>query len=146
MAGRKPNVARAQIDSPPTDVPAATTARDDLLQRLSVDDRRSSTERNAQAKGPFSGIVPGGESATTAAPSTTSSVPTGIFGGLPTGLPDNIPGGSAQDGQGQNPTLILGGFSILVVPTRGMSMADMASMLSAGQQFGQMVPKPSGGG
>lgn len=126
------------------DTPQATTTQDDLLQQLPVDELRSSTERNIQPKGPFSGIVPGGESTTTSAPTTAAGpLPTGLFGAIPNGLPEGIPG-SGGDSQGQNPTLILGGFSILVVPTRGMNMANMASMLSAGQQLGQMVPKPGG--
>lgn len=145
MTGRKPYVARIQIESPLDEVPTdATTTREDLLPQ--VDGPRSSTERNAQAKGPLSGIVPGGEPATTSAPTTTSGpLPTGIFGGIPSGLPDGIPGGLGEGGQGQSPTLILGGFSILLVPMKGMNMANMASMLSAGQQLGQMVPKPGGG-
>jgi len=112
------------------------------------DDGTHSTEHEMLAKGPLSGIVPGGGGETTTSPTTTgfggSTLP---FGGLPTGIPGAgaLPSSSLQgDGGGQSPTLILGGFSAIVMPLRGMNMANMASMLSAGQQLGQMLPKPGG--
>ncbi|KAF0768505.1 Uncharacterized protein FWK35_00012048 [Aphis craccivora] len=112
------------------------------------DDGSHSTEHEMLAKGPLSGIVSGGGGETTTYPPTTgfggSTLP---FGGLPTGIPGAgaLPSSSLQgDGGGQSPTLILGGFSAIVMPLRGMNMANMASMLSAGQQLGQMLPKPGG--
>jgi len=106
----------------------------------------SSTERGMLAKGPLSGIVPGGGE-TTSSPATNtpaagwggSSLP---FSGLPTGIPGV--GTSQADGGGQSSMLVLGGFSFVVMPMRGMNMANMASMLSTGQQLGQMLPKPAG--
>lgn len=112
------------------------------------DDGTHSTEHEMLAKGPLSGIVSGGGSETTTSPSTTgfggSTLP---FGGLPAGIPGAgaLPSSSLQgDSGGQGPTLILGGFSAIVMPLRGINMANMASMLSAGQQLGQMLPKPGG--
>jgi len=105
------------------------------------------------SKGALSGLVPGGGGEATSAPATNtpatgSGGSTLPFGGLPTGIPGagGLPSSYLQgDGGGQSPTLILGGFSVVVVPMRGMNMANMASMLSAGQQLGQMVPKPGVG-
>lgn len=115
----------------------------------------STTEGDMMSKGALSSLVPGGSGGgeTTSAPATYtpasglggSTLP---FGGLPTGIPGagGLPSSFLQgDNGGQSPTLILGGFSVVVVPMRGMNMANMASMLSAGQQLGQMVPKPGVG-
>lgn len=115
----------------------------------------SNMEHDMLAKGALSGIVPGsgGGGETTSAPATNtpasgsggSALP---FGGLPSGIPGagGLPSSYLQgDGGGQSPTLIFGGFSAFVVPMRGMSMSNMASMLSTGQQLGQMVPKPGVG-
>jgi len=115
----------------------------------------SITERDMLAKGALSGLMPGssGGDATTSAPATNtpaaglggSTLP---FGGLPTGIPETggLPSSYLQgDGGGQSSKLIFGGFSAFVMPMRGMNMANMASMLSAGQQLGQMVPKPGVG-
>lgn len=126
----------------------------DQIETPHVDEPRSSTDHDMMAKGPLSGIVPGSGGGG-AAESTTSSTPANASGGsgpgslVPSGLPfggglPGLPGGASGEdgGDGGNPTLILGGFSILLVPMRGMSMANMASMLSAGQQLGQMLPKP----
>lgn len=140
-----------QIDRPLRALEFPTTARDD------DDARRRRLADEPLAKGPLSGIIPGGgDEQTTAAPSTStaatpgSSLPgagylSGGGGGLPGGLP-GVPGLSqgGDDGGSPNPTLILGGFSVLVVPMRGMNLGNMASMLSAGQQLGQMFPKPGG--
>ncbi|XP_027840202.1 uncharacterized protein LOC114121903 isoform X3 [Aphis gossypii] len=112
------------------------------------DDGLHFTEHEMLAKGPLSGIVSGsGGETTTSSPTTGYGGSTLPFGGLPTGIPGAgaLPSSSLQgDGGGQSPTLILGGFSAIVMPLRGMNMANMASMLSAGQQLGQMLPKPGG--
>lgn len=132
-------VSPLRVNAPPT------TERDDP-QRM-VDGPETNVERDSLAKGPLSGMIPGGgESATTttATPTSTSgsSLPSGILGGLPGGgLPGT--GSSQEDGQ-NNPTLVLGGFSILLMPMRGMSLSNIMPMLSAGQQVGQMLPKPTG--
>jgi len=114
----------------------------------------STTEGDMLSKGALSGLVPGGGGEATSTPATNtpaaglggSTLP---FGGLPTGIPGagGLPSSYLQGGEGggQSPTLILGGFSAIVVPMRGFNMANMASMLSAGQQLGQMVPKPGVG-
>ncbi|XP_060877722.1 uncharacterized protein LOC132950333 isoform X2 [Metopolophium dirhodum] len=116
----------------------------------------STMEGDMLSKGALSGLVPGGGGGgeATSAPATNtpaaglggSSLP---FGGLPTGIPGagGLPSSYLQggDGGGQSPTLILGGFSAIVVPMRGLNMANMASMLSSGQQLGQMLPKPGVG-
>lgn len=130
---------RIQIESPLDDDASTDERQTDRL----IDDA-SVTGQDAQAKGPFSGIVPGGESTTAAAaPSAESSAgPSLPTGGMLSGLPGaGLAGGSSQ-ADGQTPTMIIGGFSALVIPMRGMSLSNMASMMSAGQQFGQMLPKP----
>lgn len=121
---------------------------------ISNDDDKTHSGHEALAKGPLSGLVPGsgsgGESTATTAttPESSSSQSSGgLFGGLP-GVPSGIPGasylGGGEGGGGQSPTLILGGFSIMLVPMRGMSLSNIGSMLSTGQQLGQMLPKPGG--
>jgi len=83
--------------------------------------------------------MPGGGEPTTAAPS-------GLFGGLPgAGLPEGG-GPLSPQGDGQDSTLVLGGFSALLVPVRGASVSSVMSTLSGGQQLGQMLPKPTGRG
>ncbi|KAL5241967.1 hypothetical protein ACI65C_009377 [Semiaphis heraclei] len=119
------------------------------------DGTHSNSTTDMLAKGALSGIVPGsgGGGETTSAPAINSPTSgsggsTLPFGGLPTGIPGagGLPSSYLQgDGGGQSPTLIFGMFSAFVVPMRGMSMSNMASMLSAGQQLGQMVPKPGVG-
>ncbi|XP_060833451.1 uncharacterized protein LOC132916980 isoform X2 [Rhopalosiphum padi] len=109
----------------------------------------STTEHEMLAKGPLSSIVSGGGSGetTSTAPATDFGGSTLPFGGLPTGIPGAgalSPSTLQGNGGGQSPTLILGGFSAFVIPMRGMNMANMASMLTAGQQLGQMLPKPGG--
>ncbi|XP_025205873.1 uncharacterized protein LOC112602143 isoform X5 [Melanaphis sacchari] len=107
----------------------------------------STTEHEMLAKGPLSGIVPGGGETTSTAPATDNGGSTLPFGGLPTGIPGAgtlYPSSQQGDGSGQSPTLILGGFSAIVMPLRGMNMANLASMLSGGQQLSQMLPKPGG--
>lgn len=142
--------ARAQTGSPLVDEPATNRGDGDPL-RPGLD-----AEQDLLGKGPLSGMVPGGGETT-----TTTAAPSGLFGsggsnggGLPGGLPGGgggmpgLPGGglmSQGDGQSQSPTLVLGGFSAILIPMRGMSMSNVMSMMSAGQQFGQMLPKPSGG-
>jgi len=87
-------------------------------------------------------VVPGGTGGESTTASTTGApaMPFGIPGGLPgSGLTT-----TGDEKGGGTPTLIFGGFSLMVVPMRGMSMSNMASMLSTGQQLGQMVPKPGG--
>lgn len=126
----------------------ATKTINDLLQETTTGRRPKPAlqtgshdeppEREAAAqlvKGPLSGVVPGGGGE----PTTATGVPAGSA--VPFGLP-----GGALAGDGASPTLVFGGFSMMLVPMKGMSMANMASMLSAGQQLGQMVPKPGGGG
>lgn len=131
---------RAQIGSPLVDEPATDRGDDDPL-RPGTD-----AEQDLLAKGPLSGMVPGGGETT-----TTTAAPSGLFGsggGGGSGLPGGLSGGgllSQGDGQGQSPTLVLGGFSAILIPMRGMSMSNVMSMMSAGQQFGQMLPKPPGG-
>lgn len=135
-----PMTAPVQIESPtPMDhLPGAQDGEQRQVDQM---------ERDAQAKGPLSGLVPGAGGTTTAtqAPATTTPSGSGLFGGLP-GIPGGglpgIPGGGLPQGDGQNPTLVLGGFSILLLPMKGMSLSNMASMLSTGQQLGQMLPKP----
>jgi len=141
---RKANPAVGQIETPLTDGGDVSTHS------------TSTTEGDALSKGALSGLVPGGGGGgeATSAPATNtpadglggSALP---FGGLPTGIPGagGLPSSYLQggDGGGQSPTLILGGFSAIVVPMRGLNMANMASMLSAGQQLGQMLPKPGVG-
>ncbi|XP_025407946.1 uncharacterized protein LOC112681840 isoform X4 [Sipha flava] len=135
-----------QIDRPSRAFDNPTTAQnDDSARRLLLADE-------PLAKGPLSGIVPGsggGEQSTavpastsTAAPSGSSLPGSGYLSG--SGLPGISGLSQGEDGGGQNPTLILGGFSVLVMPMRGMNMANIASMLSAGQQLGQIFPKPGG--
>lgn len=92
------------------------------------------------AKGPLSGMVPGGGESTTGSP---AAIPGGGFG-IPGGLPGGGLGAVTDDKGGGTPTLVFGGFSMMLVPMRGMSMSNMASMFSTGQQLGQMVPKPGG--
>lgn len=103
-------------------------------------------QQDGQAKGPLSGLMPGGGGA--AAPAAPESgSPGGLLGGgaLPSGFP-GLPGGlSGAGGDGQSPTLILGGFSVLVMPLRGMSLSNIASMMSGGQQMMQLLPKPGVG-
>lgn len=137
-----------QIDRPSRASDYPTTGRDNH------DARRLLLADDSLAKGPLSGVIPGGGEQTTVAPATTStaassgpSLPGAGYlsgGGLPGGLSGVSGLAQGEDGGGQSPTLILGGFSVLVMPVRGMNMANMASMLSAGQQLGQMFPKPGG--
>lgn len=139
MTNRKAysTTARAQIGSPLVDEPASHRGDGDPL-RPGLD-----AEQDLLAKGPLSGMVPGGGE------TTTTAAPSGLFGsGGGSGLPGGLSGGgllSQGDGQGQSPTLVLGGFSAILIPMRGMSMANVISMMSAGQQFGQILPKPPGG-
>lgn len=66
--------------------------------------------------------------------------------GLPSvpGL-SQIPGVSSAmsnaSGSGSNtPTLVVGGFSFVVMPMPGLSMSNIGSALQAGQQVSQFVP------
>lgn len=128
MTNRKAysTTARAQIGSPLVDEPATDRGDGDLLRP------GLNAEQDLLPKGPLSGVVPGGGETT-----TTTAAPSGLFGSG---------GGSLlSQGDGQSPTLVLGGFSAILVPMRSMSMSNVMSMISAGQQFGQMLPKPPGG-
>ncbi|XP_065201714.1 uncharacterized protein LOC135832406 isoform X1 [Planococcus citri] len=54
-------------------------------------------------------------------------------------LPFGLPNGYSSNGQGsQTPTLIMGGFSILVMPMPGLTPGNMANMFQTGQQLGQV--------
>ncbi|VVC26444.1 Hypothetical protein CINCED_3A025819 [Cinara cedri] len=140
-----------QIESPLTNVP---TMGDDQQVSSAGEPPVPSAEQqqDGQAKGPLTGLIPGGSTTTAPAASAGSGsgspLPDGLLGGggLPTGIP-GLPGGlSGAGGDGQNaPTLILGGFSVLVMPLRGMSLSNMASMMSNGQQMMQLLPKPGVG-
>lgn len=100
----------------------------------------STEQQDGQTKGPFSGLIPDGAMITPATPPAA-----GGFLGNPSGIP-GFPGGlSGAAGDGQNPTLVLGGFSVLVMPLRGMSLANMASIMTSGQQMMQLMPKPGSG-
>lgn len=68
----------------------------------------------------------------TSASSNSGSKPT-TMPELPFGLPN-----SYSNSQGsQTPTLILGGFSILVMPMPGMTPGNVANLFQPGQQLGQ---------
>lgn len=142
---QKPSYDRSdaiEIESPLTNVP---TMGDDLQATTGEPAVPGAEQQDGQAKGPFSGLMPGG--GTTAAPESGSPLPGGLLGGgaLPSGFP-GLPGGlSGAGGDGQSPTLILGGFSVLVMPLRGMSLSNIASMMSGGQQIMQLLPKPGVG-
>ncbi|XP_050443295.1 uncharacterized protein LOC126847204 isoform X2 [Adelges cooleyi] len=97
--------------------------------------RPQSDAEQELSKGPLSGVIPGGESTTTSTTPTLTS-PSGLLSG---GLPGGI-GGNEGDDKQQSPTLVLGGFSALLIPTRGMSMSNIMSMMSTGQQLSQLIP------
>ncbi|XP_050520690.1 uncharacterized protein LOC126894063 isoform X1 [Daktulosphaira vitifoliae] len=107
----------------------------------------SDTEREVQAKGPFSSIsnvLPGGETTTSTTTTAAPYNPSSILGGIPGGL-GGIPGGiGGSNDKQQGSTIILGGFSAMLIPTRGMDMSQLMSMISTGQQLSQYLPKPSG--
>lgn len=132
-----------EIESPLTNVP---TMGDDQQVSAGEPAVPGAEQQDGQAKGPLSGLMPGGGGA--AAPAAPESgSPGGLLGGgaLPSGFP-GLPGGlSGAGGDGQSPTLILGGFSVLVMPLRGMSLSNIASMMSGGQQMMQLLPKPGVG-
>lgn len=53
-------------------------------------------------------------------------------------LPFGLPNGYSSNSQGsQTPTLIMGGFSILVMPMPGLTPGNMANLFQTGQQLGQ---------
>lgn len=54
------------------------------------------------------------------------------------GYPSNF-SNSSQLSSSQSSTLVIGGFSILLVPMPGISANNFASILQPGQQFGQFV-------
>ncbi|XP_022167265.1 uncharacterized protein LOC111031562 isoform X4 [Myzus persicae] len=155
-ADAAPSITRDDLTAETEDQRKANPTADQIETPLinSGDDgvhSSSTTEGDMLAKGALSGLVPGGGGGgATSAPATStpaagsggSSLP---FGGLPTGIPGagGLPSSYLQGGgDDQSAKLIIGGFSALVMP---INMGNMASMLSAGQQLGQLVPKPGVG-
>lgn len=104
---------------------SANTVEKELLQS----DKKDS-EGESRASIPF---LSKGESDSSSSSSSTgiSSVP---------GL-SQIPGVSSAAGAGSStPTLVMGGFSFVVMPMPGLTMSNVGSALQTGQQMSQFVP------
>lgn len=95
-----------------------------------VEKDKKDSEGESRASIPF---LSKGESDSSSSSSSTglSSVP---------GL-SQIPGVSSAAGAGSStPTLVMGGFSFVVMPMPGLTMSNVGSALQTGQQMSQFVP------